>query len=159
MTYIVKISWEKDSDENFMANKYSRAHTWVFDGGIKIAASSSPHVVPVPMSLEQAVDPEEAFIAALSSCHMLWFLSIAAGRRLIVQRYEDQSQGILGRNRDGKTAMTRVTLNPRVVFGGETLPSRAEIEELHHLAHGKCFIANSVKTEIIIAPLWDRQDA
>jgi organic hydroperoxide reductase OsmC/OhrA len=151
MSYSVKILWEKSLDEAFIDNKYSRSHTWRFDGGIELAASSSPHVVPLPMSNESAVDPEEAFIAALASCHMLWFLSLAAEGNYIVESYEDNAEGVLGKNEEGKLAMTRVTLKPKVNFNSKTTPSREQIDELHHLAHEKCFIANSVKTKIIVS--------
>ncbi len=153
MSYNIKISWEKDSGETFVDNNYSRAHTWTFDGGIELSASSSPHVVPLPMSVESAVDPEEAFVASLSSCHMLWFLSIAAGKKYIVESYEDNAEGILGKDEEGKLAMTKVTLKPKVNFGGNAVPSREQIDELHHLAHEKCFIANSVKTKINIVQI------
>jgi organic hydroperoxide reductase OsmC/OhrA len=150
MSYNVTIFWQKNLDEVFVDNKYSRLHSWRFDGGIELAASSSPHVVPLPMSNESAVDPEEAFIASLSSCHMLWFLSIAAEKKYIVESYEDNVEGILGKDEDGKLAMTKVTLKPKVVFKNTTTPSREQVDELHHLAHEKCFIANSVKTKITI---------
>ncbi len=150
MSYTVRISWTKDSSEAFVDNKYSRAHTWTFDGGIELLASSSPQVVPLPMSRESAVDPEEAFVASLSSCHMLWFLSIAAGKKFIVESYEDNAEGILAKNEEGKLAMTEVALKPKVNFSGKTIPSQAQVDELHHLAHEKCFIASSVKTKISI---------
>ena len=150
MPYNVRIEWAKGSGELFVNNKYSRAHTWIFDGGIEVTASSSPHVVPLPFSIEAAVDPEEAFVASISSCHMLWFLSIAAGNNLVVERYEDDAEGVLGKDTNGKLAMTKVTLNPRVAFNSKTVPSGEQLEEMHHLAHGKCFIANSVKTEIMV---------
>jgi len=150
MSYNVRIFWEKDSNAAFVDNKYSRAHTWTFDGGIELVASSSPHVVPLPMSKESAVDPEEAFVASLSSCHMLWFLSLAAGKKFIVESYEDHAEGILAKNEEGKLAMTEVTLRPKVTFSGKTIPSQAQVDELHHSAHEKCFIANSVKTKISI---------
>jgi organic hydroperoxide reductase OsmC/OhrA len=150
MSYNVRIFWKKDSGEAFVDNKYSRAHTWIFDGGIELVASSSPHVVPLPMSKESAVDPEEAFVAALSSCHMLWFLSIAAGKKFIVESYEDHAEGILAKNEDGKLAMAEVALKPKVHFSGETIPTRTQIDELHHSAHEKCFIASSVKTKISV---------
>lgn len=158
MAYNVRIYWQKDQHERFTDKKYSRAHTWYFDGGVEIAASSSPHVVPVPMSDATAVDPEEAFIAAIASCHMLWFLSIAAGKGLIVDRYEDLAEGVLARNEDGRLAMTRVTLKPAVYFPGEGFPARAAVDEIHHLAHEKCFIANSVKTSISIVPTFSTSD-
>lgn len=150
MTYSVKILWEKETREAFVDDKYSRKHIWIFDGGIELAVSSSPHVVPLPMSVESAVDPEEAFVASLSSCHLLWFLAIAAGKKYIVESYQDNAEGILSKNDEGKPAMTEVTLKPEVKFGGSTIPSREEVEKLHHSAHEKCFIANSVKTKINI---------
>jgi organic hydroperoxide reductase OsmC/OhrA len=146
----VTVSWKKNLEEVFVDSKYSRAHTWIFDGGIELAASSSPHVVPLPMSSESAVDPEEAFVASLSSCHMLWFLSIAAEKNYIVESYEDRAEGILGGNTDGKLAMTKVTLKPKVIFNENVTPSREQVDELHHMAHEKCFIANSVRTEIVV---------
>jgi organic hydroperoxide reductase OsmC/OhrA len=150
MSYRVTVSWKKDSSERFIDNRYSRAHHWTFDGGITIPASASPHVVPVPLSTELAVDPEEAFVAALSSCHMLWFLSLAAEKKYTVESYEDNAEGILAKNEEGKLAMTEVTLRPQIQFGAALVPSRDQIEELHHAAHDKCFIANSVKTRITI---------
>ena len=150
MTHNVRVFWRKNPGEAFVDNKYSRSHMWTFDGGIELAASSSPHVVPLPMSNESAVDPEEAFVASLSSCHMLWFLSLAVEKNFVVESYEDNAEGILGKNQEGKLAMTRVTLNPKITFSGNHTPSRDQIDELHHTAHEKCFIANSVKTEIIV---------
>jgi organic hydroperoxide reductase OsmC/OhrA len=153
MSYNVRIFWKKKSDEAFVDNKYSRAHTWTFDGGIEIDASSSPHVVPLPMSNESAVDPEEAFIASLSSCHMLWFLSLAVKEKYIIESYEDNAEGELEKNEEGKLAMTKVILKPKVKFGSGHTPSQNKLEELHNLAHEKCFIANSVKTKITIIPV------
>jgi organic hydroperoxide reductase OsmC/OhrA len=148
MPYSVKIFWKRNLDDAFVDSKYSRSHTWSFDGGIEIPASSSPHVVPVPMSDESAVDPEEAFVAAVSSCHMLWFLSIAAEKSFIVESYEDNAIGVLGKNGEGKLAMTKITLKPKVNFNDTTVPTSEQVDELHRLAHEKCFIANSVKTDI-----------
>ena len=150
MPYGVSILWKKNLDEVFVDRKYSRSHTWSFDGGIEIPASSSSHVVPVPMSNESAVDPEEAFVAAVSSCHMLWFLSIAAEKNFIVESYEDNAIGVLGKNGEGKLAMTKITLKPKVNFNDTIVPTIEQVNELHCLAHEKCFIANSVKTDIII---------
>jgi len=130
-----------------------RSHTWTFDGGIELVASSSPHVVPLPMSNESAVDPEQAFVASLSSCHMLWFLSIAVENNYIVESYEDNAEGVLGKNEEGKLAMTRIILKPKVTFGNQHTPSRDQVDELHRSAHEKCFIANSVKTKITIAQI------
>jgi len=149
-SYNIKILWKKNSNESFIDKKYSRVHRWVFDGGIELCASSSPHVVPVPMSDESAVDPEEAFVAAISSCHMLSFLYVAAYKKFIVDSYEDNAEGLLRKNNEGKLAMTEVTLKPKVIFGGDKIPSQTQIDELHHLAHEECFIASSVKTQIKI---------
>jgi organic hydroperoxide reductase OsmC/OhrA len=145
------ISWSR-GDQAFVDNRYSRAHIWRFDSGIELAASSSPSVVPLPYSNAQAVDPEEAFVASLSSCHMLWFLSLAAGAGWVVDSYEDQADGVLAKNAVGKLAMTVVTLRPRVSFAGDRLPSEAEVESLHHRAHAECFLASSVTTEIRCEP-------
>ena len=150
MPYNVRVFWKKKFDEPFVDNKYSRSHTWTFDGGIELAASSSPHAVPLPMSNESAVDPEEAFVASLSSCHMLWFLSLAVEKNYVVESYEDNAEGVLAKDEEGKLAMTRVTLRPQVTFENKHTPSRDQIEELHHSAHEKCFIANSVKTKISV---------
>jgi organic hydroperoxide reductase OsmC/OhrA len=150
MPYSVKITWQKNLTEAFVDNKYNRTHQWFFDGGIQVVASSSPHVVPLPMSNENAVDPEEALVASVSSCHMLWFLSIAAERKWVVENYEDNADGILGKNDLGQLAMTKITLNPKVIFNNKILPRLEEINELHDLAHKKCFIANSLKTKIEI---------
>ena len=152
--YFATVHWARGADELYVDNEYSRAHTWSFDGGASIAASASPHVVPLPHSVEANVDPEEAFIAALSSCHMLFFLSIAAKERFVVDRYRDEAVGIMARNQWGQMAMTLVTLRPRVSFGGEVRPSPEQIMTMHGQAHEKCFIANSVKTEVVTRPVF-----
>lgn len=144
------ILWER-KDQNFGDNKYSRAHLWEFDG-IKVPASSSPSVLPVPMSSLEAIDPEEALVAATSSCHMLFFLAIAAKRGFVVDRYSDQAYGEMGKNTEGKTLMSRITLRPRIEFSGTKQPSAAEIDEVHRMAHEQCFIGNSIKSEIVIEP-------
>jgi organic hydroperoxide reductase OsmC/OhrA len=151
--YYADIEWKRSATDIFFDNKYSRAHTWSFDGGVTVPASSSPHVVPVPYSIEANVDPEEAFVAALSSCHMLPFLFLAADKKYVVDRYTDKAIGIMAKNSDGKLAMTEVTLRPEVIFGGEHKPTSTQIAELHHVAHHKCFIANSVKTDVTVAPV------
>ena len=151
-SYVTTIVWKRGFGENFTDNRFSRAHGWFFDGGIEITASSSPHIVPVPLSKEAAVDPEEAFIAAIASCHMLWFLSLAAGRGLIVESYIDHAEGGLSKNDCGMLAITDVTLRPAVLIGPTKSPSPSQIDELHNLAHEKCFIANSVKTNIRVVP-------
>jgi organic hydroperoxide reductase OsmC/OhrA len=145
------IDWERDGAE-FVGNRYSRGHRWEFDGGVQVPASASPHVVPAPYSVAAAVDPEEAFVAALSSCHMLWFLSIASKRGFVVDRYRDTASGTMGRDGEGRLAMLDVTLRPSVTFSGTKRPSAAEVDELHHAAHAECFIASSVKTRVHCEP-------
>ena len=152
--YKATIEWKGEGDE-FINNKYSRSHFWHFDGGQKIPASSSPQVIPVPFSDASAVDPEEAFTASISSCHMLWFLSIAARLGFIVNEYRDEAIGILAKDVEGKLAITEVILNPKVKFDTSTVPNQKEHEEMHHLAHDKCFIANSVKTVIRVMLDWN----
>ncbi|MGQ0429019.1 MAG: OsmC family protein [Gammaproteobacteria bacterium] len=152
--YKAVVSWDRNGAV-FTDHRYSRVHRWQFDGGVEVPASASPHVVPLPMSSEAAVDPEEAFVAALSSCHMLWFLSIAAKRKLLVESYRDEAVGVMAKDGNGKLAMTSVTLRPRVVFGGERQPGRDEVLAIHHAAHEECFIANSVKTDVRCEPAWD----
>lgn len=149
--HTAEILWSR-GEERFTDNRYSRAHRWRFDGGIEVAASSSPDVVPLPLSSAAAVDPEEAFVASLASCHMLWFLSLAAKSGFRVDDYTDRATGSIGRNADGKLAMLRVALRPRVRFSGGSLPGAAEHEKLHHEAHALCFIASSVKTEVTCEP-------
>lgn len=146
--YSAQVMWQRGEDERFVDNGYSRGHTWQFDGGVSVPASSSPHVVPLPYSVTENVDPEEAFIAALSSCHMLTFLSIAAKRQYCVDSYCDQAVGVMEEDEKGRSSITHVTLRPQILFSGERQPSRAQLEKMHHLAHEHCFIANSVKTQI-----------
>ena len=141
------ISWQRGT-EAFLDGKYSRRHVWRFDGGVEVPGSSSPHAVRVPYSDPRAVDPEEAFVASIASCHMLWFLSIAAGRGFRVDRYVDEAVGTMAKNAAGKVAITRVVLHPAVAFSGDRVPDRAETDSMHHEAHAECFIANSVKTAI-----------
>ena len=150
--YLATIVWRRDGAD-FTNNRYSRGHRWLFDGGVEVPASSSPHVVPLPMSDPAAVDPEEAFVAALSSCHMLTLLYLAAKGGFVVEEYRDEALGVLAKNEAGQLAMTVVTLRPAIVFGGTRRPTRAEIEAMHHDAHLQCFIANSVRTDIRCAPV------
>jgi organic hydroperoxide reductase OsmC/OhrA len=145
------IRWDAGAAD-FVSRRYSRAHTWSFDGGVVVPASSSPHVVPVPMSDAGAVDPEEAFVAALSSCHMLWFLDVASRAGYAVQSYEDAADGRMGRNAGGKLVVDVVTLRPRVRFAGARVPDAAALGVLHHQAHAECFLANSVRCEIRCEP-------
>ncbi|MEM5431588.1 OsmC family protein [Cupriavidus oxalaticus] len=150
--YTAEVLWQREGQE-FTGNRYSRRHVLRFDGGAEVPGSSSPHVVPLPMSDASAVDPEEMFIASLSSCHMLWFLSLAAKQRFVVDRYVDAATGVMEKNRDGQMAMTVVTLRPQVTFSGEREPTGDELERLHHAAHDACFIANSVRTEVRCEPV------
>ncbi len=147
--YFAKINWRRANDETYIDNKYSRAHQWIFDGGTTVEASSSPHIVALPYSVEENVDPEEAFVASLSSCHLLFFLSIAAKRKYVVDFYTDNAVGIMGKDEQGKMAMIKVTLRPFVLFSGDKKPTLVQLEKMHHQAHEQCFIANSVKTEIV----------
>ena len=146
--YTATVRWRRDKDEAFVDNHYSRGHEWRFDGGINVPASASPHVVPLPYSVEANVDPEEAYVASLSSCHMLFFLSIAAKNNLVINEYVDHASGLMEKNEEGKLAMTKVTLKPRISFFGNNRPDRNKLEKMHHQAHEQCFIANSVKTEV-----------
>jgi organic hydroperoxide reductase OsmC/OhrA len=146
--YAATISWERDASP-FVNGDYTRAHAWSFDGGAIVAASASPHIVPVPHSKPENVDPEEAFVASLSSCHMLFFLSIAATRGFVVDRYRDSAVGYLEKDGDGKLAMTRVILRPEAAYSGKALPTASQIESIHHQAHAQCFIANSVKSLVV----------
>lgn len=146
--YFAKVIWERQQ-QAFLDNEYSRGHRWVFDGGVEVPASSSPHIVPLPFSVETNVDPEEAFIASLSSCHMLFFLALAVKKKWLIDQYEDDAIGYLDKDEFGKMAMTKVILRPKIVFSGAS-PSLEEIEHLHHKAHDLCFIANSVKTDVMI---------
>jgi organic hydroperoxide reductase OsmC/OhrA len=148
--YKATIVWKNDS-QDFVKGRYSRAHEWRFDGGVTLPASAAPSVVPAPYSREDAVDPEEAFIASLSSCHMLTFLDFARRAGVVVMSYEDEAVGVMERLAPGKMAITRVTLRPRIVFQG-SVPDQAKLDELHHQAHETCFIANSVTTTIGIEP-------
>lgn len=151
--YTAQILWQRDGHE-FSGNRYSRRHLIRFDGGAEVTGSASPHVVPVPLSDPAGVDPEEAFVASLSSCHMLWFLSLASRSGFCVDRYTDDAQGVMGRNAAGKMAMTEVTLRPQALFSGAKQPTREQIDELHHKAHEECFIANSVTTAVRCAPVY-----
>jgi organic hydroperoxide reductase OsmC/OhrA len=148
-SYHANISWLREG-QTFTDNRYSRAHEWQFDGGARVAASSSELHVPLPMSVPANVDPEEALVAAASSCHMLFFLSFAATRGFVVESYKDPAVGMMGKDSAGKTAFTRITLRPEIVFGGERRPSVGELAALHHSAHEHCYIANSLKAEVVV---------
>jgi organic hydroperoxide reductase OsmC/OhrA len=146
-THFATVAWRR-GDQSFTDNRYSRAHEWSFDGGATVAASSSPHVVPLPYSDQSAVDPEEAFVASLSSCHMLFFLAFAAKAGFLVDSYTDEAEGRTARNEAGRMWVAEVVLKPRVEFAGPQLPTQQEIDDLHHRSHAECFIANSVTTEV-----------
>jgi organic hydroperoxide reductase OsmC/OhrA len=148
--YTARIRWTRKGEGDFAKGQYSRAHRWEFDGGATVAASPSPHVVPAPWSDLAAVDPEEAFVASLSSCHMLFFIDFARRAGFVLDGYTDEAEGVLEKREDGKVAMTRVTLRPSVQWSGETPPDEAAIADLHHRAHEACFIANSVTTEVTV---------
>lgn len=150
-THTAKITWKRGESEPFTDNRYSRGHEWAFDGGVRFRASSSPHVVP-KFSDPAGVDPEEAFVASLASCHMLVFLYLAAKKGLVVESYTDEAEGKMGKNANGKLYVSEVTLHPRVVWGG-TAHDRAALDLLHHEAHEGCFIANSVLTDVRCEPV------
>lgn len=152
--YKAVVAWSRDGAK-FTDNRYSRGHRWLFDGEVEVPASSSPHVVPVPLSVVAAVDPEEAFVVSLSSCHMLWFLSIAAKRGFVVEGYRDEAVGTMAKDTSGRMAMTRVTLHPDVQFDGDVQPTREEEVAMHREAHEECFIASSVKSDVLCEPLWN----
>ncbi|MGE5564927.1 MAG: OsmC family protein [Parcubacteria group bacterium] len=156
--YKATVDWTLADGEDFAAGHYSRAHTITFDGGVSVPGSASPHVVRAPWCVEAAVDPEEAFVASLSACHMLWFLHVAREAGLTVASYRDDAEGVMAKNADGKLAMTRVTLRPYIVFKGNQ-PAPETVEQLHHRAHDECFIANSVKTDVAVEPQRVPMDA
>lgn len=146
--FTANISWRRDG-QPFTDNRYSRAHQWQFDGGLTVAASSSPLSVPLPMSDASAVDPEEALVAAVSSCHMLFFLSLAQQRGFVVDSYRDAALGTMQKDAAGKIAMTKIVLRPAIAFAGQQ-PNAQELDAIHHSAHDKCYIANSIKAEVVI---------
>jgi organic hydroperoxide reductase OsmC/OhrA len=147
--YKATIKWARNSPD-FLKGKYSREHTWTFDGGVTVPATSSPHVVPVPYSNPANVDPEQAFVASLSSCHMLTFLFLAQKGGFQIDSYEDAAVGVVTKNETNKMWVSTVTLNPKIVFSGEKTPSPEDLDRLHHLSHENCFIANSVKTAVVV---------
>lgn len=144
--HVVDLTWTRGEHE-FTYSDYSRDHEWRFDGGVTVGASANPAY----LGSEKAVDPEEALVAAISSCHMLTFLAIAAKKRLVVDSYADHAVGVMAKNEQGRLAITHVTLRPEIVFGGDR-PDAETLERMHHRAHQECFIANSVSTEITVEP-------
>lgn len=149
--YLATIRW-KQSQGEFLKGTYSREHTWSFDGGLTVPASSSPHSVRAPLSNPANLDPEEAFVAAISSCHMLTFLWVAYKGGFEVISYDDEAVGVMTKNERGVPWVSAVTLRPRITWGASR-PSREQEEELHHQAHDGCYIAQSVKTDIRVAPV------
>lgn len=143
------IQW-KPVRADFLKGKYSREHTWRFDGGVTVPAAPPPSVVPPPYSNPASVDPEEAFVAFISSCHMLTYLFVAPRGGFQVDSYEDEAVGVLTKNEHGVPWVSAVTLSPRISYGGERCPSPADEERLHHAAHEQCFIANSIKTAVAV---------
>ncbi|NJN01585.1 MAG: OsmC family peroxiredoxin [Leptolyngbyaceae cyanobacterium SL_1_1] len=143
------VQWQR-RQAMFIDSHYSREHTWQFDGGAEIAASASPQVVPMPYSNAACVDPEEAFVASLASCHMLWFLAIAAKKKFVVDTYCDRALGKMAKDPSGRLAIVQVCLRPQITFTGDSLPSPEQIAQMHKAAHHSCFLANSVKSKIII---------
>ena len=146
--FFATVAWQRDG-QDFAGQRYSRGHAWQFDGGLTVPASSSPLSVPLPMSVAANIDPEEALVAATSSCHMLFFLSLAAQRGYVIDDYRDDAVGELGKNAAGRLAMTRIVLRPRIVFAGEA-PSPEALAALHHDAHERCYIANSLTADVVV---------
>ena len=149
-TYTAKITWKSDSPDTFTKNRYTRGHLWEFDGGVTVPASSSPHAVRVPFSVEAAVDPEEALVASASSCHMLTFLWLAATAGFNIESYEDNAEGLLTTSDDGKQWISTITLDPQIAWTGDKLPTAEEITHLHHEAHEKCYIASTIRSKIVV---------
>jgi len=150
-SYTATVDWQRGT-QGFADNKYSRAHTWSFDGGVTVAGSSAPNVLPPPMSRPDAVDPEEALVASASACHMLFFLAFAARKGFTIDRYTDNATGEMAKNDRGKLFVSKITLSPMVLWSGANRPSPADIDALHHRAHEECYIANSIRAEIVITP-------
>lgn len=147
--HVATIEWSR-GEQPFLDNGYSRAHDWRFDGGAVVRGSSAPSSVPIPMSDASAVDPEEALVAAVSSCHMLFFLAFAAKAGFLVDRYRDRAAGALGKDERGVISITDIVLRPAVEWGGETRPDVQAVDSLHHRAHEACYIANSIRATVTI---------
>ena len=148
--YTATVRWER-GEGSFADNRYSREHVWLFDGGTQVPASPAAANVPPGCARADAVDPEEAFVAAISSCHMLFFLAFAGKRGLVPDSYEDNALGVMTKNARGKLFVSRVTLDPKIAWSGENRPSAEEVAAMHHRAHEECFLANSVRTEVVVA--------
>jgi organic hydroperoxide reductase OsmC/OhrA len=148
--YTATISWKNDSPDSFTKNQYTRGHEWSFDGGVTVPASSSPHAVRVPWSVEAAVDPEEALVASAASCHMLTFLWLAAKAGFNIVSYTDSAVGEMSAMEGGRQWLAKITLDPQIEWIGDKKPTADELADLHHRAHEGCYIANSIKSEIVI---------
>ena len=148
--YRATVKWKRDGGVKFTDQRYSRAHRWSFDGGIEVPASSSPLSVRLPYSVAEAVDPEEALVAALSSCHMLTFLYVAAKHGFVIDAYADEAVGEMTKNDAGQMWVSKITLNPAITFSGGKRPTPEQLDTLHHLAHEECYIANSIKSEVVV---------
>ncbi len=146
--YTATVRWERGGG-SFADNRYSREHVWLFDGGTQVPASPAAANVPPGCARDDAVDPEEAFVAAISSCHMLFFLAFAGKRGFVPDSYEDNALGVMTKNERGKLFVSKVTLNPAVTFAGRT-PGAGDLDAIHHHAHEECFVANSVRSEVVI---------
>jgi organic hydroperoxide reductase OsmC/OhrA len=151
-TYTATVRWSGDDAEAYAKGRYYRGHEWAFDGGTVVAASASPENVPSGTANEAGVDPEEALIAAISSCHMLFFLDYARRGGFMIRSYVDEAVGVLEKRADGKIAVTRVTLRPKIEWAGDKRPAAHDIAQLHHRSHEDCFIANSVNCEVAVEP-------
>jgi organic hydroperoxide reductase OsmC/OhrA len=149
-TYRATVDWRCEGD--FATRRYSRGHTLSFDGGLTVPGTAGPANVNPRYSMEGAMDPEQAFVASLAACHMLWFLDIAARAGFVIESYRDEAEGTLAAGSDGRQMMTRVVLSPKITFTGERQPTAEELAQLHHRAHEECFIANSVKSEVMVEP-------
>lgn len=148
------IRWQR-AGPDFLSGKYSREHTWTFDGGVTVPASASPSVVPTPYSNAAHVDPEEAFVASISSCHMLTYLYLASRQGFQVDAYVDEAVGVMAKNEKAASWVSTVTLHPQISYNGAKRPTPADEEQLHHLAHEQCFIANSIKTQVTVAGIGE----
>lgn len=146
--HVAELKWAQEAGADFLAGRYSRVHELRFDGGAVLSASASPNIVPAPFSDAAAIDPEEMFVASLASCHMLWFLDFARRAKIDIRSYMDRAEGVMAKNAEGRMAVVKVTMRPRVTCDGDA----ATIEELHHKAHDACFIANSVTTDVTVEP-------
>jgi organic hydroperoxide reductase OsmC/OhrA len=148
------ITWNAGSGD-FLKGQFTREHTWSFDGGLSVPASAAPSVVPPPLSNPEGVDPEEAFVASLSSCHMLTFLFLAYRKGIQVQKYEDEAVGEMAKGENGVPWVSRITLNPKVVYSGDKQPTRDEERQLHQQSHHYCYVANSIKAKVVVSGFDD----